>query len=253
LKNALTAAWLTLVVGAAGAAAQPSPATGETRWSLGLGVFSAPRPYVGADNQTRAIPLLDLEYKRFYFRGILAGVQLLASERFTLDVVGRAQFAGFEEKDSIFLAGMEERRETFELGLAASWRLGAFELEAGAFADVLGRSDGVQANLELTWKRIFGRGAFGLFPGIGVVWQSSEFVDYYAGVRPQEALPGRPAFEGSSALNFGAGLQSFARLTERARLVGLARVQQLAGGYEDSPIIADRWTYFGLLGVAYQL
>jgi outer membrane protein len=131
--------------------------------------------------------------------------------------------------------------------------LGPFELEGNAAADVLGRSDGVEASLELTWNKVFGRGKAGLFPGIGVVWQDADFVDYYAGVRPGEALPERPAFEGRSAFNIGAGIRAFSRLTHRFRTVGLVRAERLANEFEDGPIIEDRWAYFGLLGIAFEL
>ena len=237
---------------AAPAGAQGRPEPDGVQWSIGLGVISSPRPYVGADNQTRVIPLLDLEYKRFYFRGILAGFRLVEKERFSLDVVGRGQFAGYEEEDSRFLAGMDERRETVEVGLSASWELGAFDLDATVAADALGRSDGAQASLELTWRKLFGRGKGGLFPSVGVIWQDADFIDYYAGVEPAEARPGRPAFEGSSALNIGAGLRAFFRMNERARIVGLVRAERLASEYEESPIIDSRWGYFGLVGVAYE-
>jgi outer membrane protein len=220
------------------------------QWSLGIGVISAPRPYVGADNQTTLVPLVNLEYKRFSFRGIQASYRVVQNGTFTLEIFGRPEFGGYEEDDSSFLAGMEDRRETAEMGLSASWALGPFELETSAAADVLGRSDGVQASLELTWNKIFGRGEAGLFPGVGVVWQSADYVDYYAGVEPREARPGRPPYEGRSALNVGAGLRAFSKVTRRLQLIGLLRVQRLAGEYEKSPIIEERWTYFGLLGVA---
>ena len=241
-----------LAFGSAPTAAQGRPEPEGVQWSLGLGVISSPRPYVGADNQTRAIPMLDLEYERFYFRGILAGFRVLEGGRFSLDIIGRGQFAGYDEEDSNFLAGMEERRETIEVGLSAAWELGEFELEATVAADALGRSDGAQASLELTWSKVFGRGKGGLFPGVGLTWQDADFIDYYAGVTPEEARSGRPAFEGSSALNLGAGLRGFFKVTDRARFVGLVRVERLANEYEESPIIDSRWGYFGLVALAYE-
>lgn len=247
-------ALLAILAGAAAPlAAQPPAAEDGLRWSLGLGVISAPRPYVGADNQTRVIPLLDLEYRRFYFRGIVAGYRMFERGPFRLEATGRARFSGYEADDSSFLTGMEERRETFELGLNAAWELGSYEIVASVAADALGRSDGVQAGLELGWGKVYGRGRAGLFPSLGLVWQNADFVDYYAGVRPAEARPGRPAYEGRSAVNLGAGLRGFWRLTERARLIGLVRAERLAGEYVDSPIIDSRWGTFGLVAIAYEL
>jgi outer membrane protein len=98
---------------------------------------------------------------------------------------------------------------------------------------------------------VFGRGRAGLFPSLGVIWQDADFVDYYAGVRPQEARSGRPAFEGSSVLNLGAGLRGYFKMTDRVRVVGLVRAERLDSDYEKSPIIDSRWGYFGLLALAY--
>lgn len=243
---------IALVAGASPAAAQDPPDGDGVEWSLGLGVLSSPRPYVGASNQTRVIPLLDLEYKRFYFRGVMAGYRLVESQGFDLDVIGRAQFAGYEEEDSSFLAGMEERRETFEVGLSAAWQLGRFALQATATADALGRSDGVQAGLELSWRKVYGRGRAGIFPSVGVVWQSGDFIDYYAGVEASEARPGRPAFEAGSGINLSAGLRSFYSLDDRYRVIALLQAERLAGEFEDSPIVDSSWGYFGLVGLTYR-
>ena len=61
-------------------------------------------------------------------------------------------------------------------------------------ADALGRSGGAQASLELTWSKVFGRGKGGLVPGIGLIWQDSDFIDYHAGVRPEDlGLVDRPS------------------------------------------------------------
>jgi outer membrane protein len=244
--------WLmTCLALAAPVAAQGPPASEGLEVSLGVGVISSPRPYVGADDQLRVIPLIEFASERFYVRGVTAGARLIAGGRFDLDLIGRFRFAGLEAGDSAFLAGMAARRETMEMGLSAVWDLGRVDLQATATRDALGRSDGSQAGLEVAWSKVFGRGAAGLFPAVGVAWQDANFVDYYAGVRAEEERPGRPAFEAGGALNPGVRLAGFAKVTDRVRLVGLLRVERLGGGYERSPIIESRWSYFGLLGLAY--
>ena len=242
-----------LVIGVAvpAVAQQGPPPSDGPQWSLGVGVISSPRPYVGADNETRVIPLLELEWGRFYFQGIRAGYRLVDHDGLRLDLRARARFAGFEEGDSDFLRGMEERRETMDMGVGLEWDLGRFELGLGLYADALGRSDGVEAVAELTYPKILRRGRIGLFPKIGLVWQNDGFVDYYTGVRPEEAEPWRPAHEGRAALNAEAGVLAFYRFTERIRGIALVQGQRLADQYEDSPIIDDRWGYFGLVGASY--
>ncbi len=56
---------------------------------------------------------------------------------------------------------------------------------------------------------MFNRGQCGILPSVGVVWQSSNMVDYYVGVTPEEARPGRPVFIGHSAVNFRTSLFGF--------------------------------------------
>jgi outer membrane protein len=222
------------------------------RWSLGAGVISSPRPYDGASNQTRAIPLLEVSYKRFYLQGIRAGYRVIQEDGFGLDLRVRAQFAGYEPSDSPKLTGMEERRETAEIGIASEIGLGGrWSLGLGAFADVLGRHDGYQVSVDLGWSRVWDRGRFGLFPSLGVVWQSAEFIDYYAGVRPEEVRPDRPAFEGHGAVNAEVGVLGFYRVAPRWRITAIAQLQRLANEFEDSPIVDRRWGYFGLLGLTY--
>ncbi len=234
-------------------AAAQGPPQDDFRWSLGAGVISSPRPYEGASNETRAIPLLELSYKRFYLQGIRAGYRLVDGDRVDVDLRVRAQFGGYEPSDSPKLAGMEERRETAEAGVAVEIGLGGrWGLELTAFADVLGRYGGGQASADLGWGNVWGRGRFGLFPSVGLVWQSSELIDYYAGVRPEEARPDRPAFEGRSALNLDAGVTGFWRVAPRWRVTAVAQLQRLANEFEDSPIVDRRWGYFGLLGLTYE-
>lgn len=243
---------LSLWLAPALADANDRPAFEGPQWSVGLGVISSPRPYVGAEDQTRAIPVLGFESERFYLRGIQAGFQLAQRQRFSLDLFSRVRFAGFEAKDSVFLAGMEERRETIELGLAAAWKVGAFGLQAQVASDALGRGAGSQASVELAWNKGFGRGRAALAPAIGVVWQDAKFVDQYAGVRPHEARPDRPAFEGEAALSLSGGVSGFVKVAHRTRLVGLLRVERLADEFAASPIVESRWGSFGLLSIVYE-
>jgi outer membrane protein len=214
-------------------------------------VISSPRPYVGADNSILPIPLVELSYKKFYLQGIRAGFHLFEKGDVTLDARARFVFAGLDPDDSPALEGMAERKSSVEGGLALEWRPGKYQLSATAYTDLLGRSGGQQVGLDFSRGWTFARYRWGLTPSIGVVWQSSEIVDYYFGVDPEEARPGRPPFQGQSAFNFRAALLVFFRLTARVNMVGLLRVQRLDNEISSSPIVDKPRGYFGLLGVNY--
>jgi outer membrane scaffolding protein for murein synthesis (MipA/OmpV family) len=236
---------------ASGATAAP-PDPQAVRWSLGLGVISAPRPYVGASNKTIPIPLVELYYKRFYVQGIRFGYNLLKTDRVTIDARVDTVFAGLDPDDSPFLEGMEERKGTLFGGVGIDWKLGKFDLGFTAFTDMLGRSDGQQASMDLSRQWTFGRYRWGLSPSVGVVWQSASLVDYYFGVSPEEARPDRPEFEGQAALNLRAGILTFYRLSPRLSLIALLRWQRLDNEIGDSPIVDKPRGYFGLAGITYR-
>lgn len=227
---------------------QPSPAV---RWSLGLGVISSPRPYVGAKNSVLPIPLVEAYYKKLYVQGIRAGVHLFEKGNIALDARARVTFAGLDPGDSPALEGMAERKSTVEGGFALDWKPGKYLLSTTVFTDLLGRSGGQQVGLDLSRAWMFSRYRWGLTPSVGVVWQSSDIVDYYFGVTPEEARPGRPPFQGQSAINFRASVFAFYRLTKRVNLVGLLRVQRLDNEISSSPIVDKPRGYFGLIGVNY--
>lgn len=238
-----------VLLSATAAFAQP-PGSDGFRWSLGAAVISSPEPYVGADNDTIVVPALSLSYKRFFFRGIAAGYELVERDDFTAAVIARARFGGYDAGDSPFLAGMEDRRKSADLGLELDWkpsRWVGFQLTP--VADVLGRSDGQEVAFELYVPLRYGPAR--IEPRIGAIWQSSDFVDYYYGVRPEEARPDRPAFRGESTVNLGAGVVLFTPVARRLVLQSFVRVERLGDEIEESPIVDRKTAMTGFAALSY--
>jgi outer membrane protein len=215
-------------------------------------VISSPRPYIGADNSITPIPLIEVYYKKLYVQGIQAGYHFVDNESFTFDARVGFVFAGLDPDDSPALAGMTKRDPTVEGGLVFDWKPGKFKISTFALTDLLGRSDGQQAGIDVSRTWTFGRYRWGLTPSIGAVWQSDDYVDYYYGVSPEEARPGRPPFDGQSAVNFESSLLGFYRISQRVTLVALVQIQRLDNEIADSPIVDDKRSYFGLIGATYQ-
>jgi outer membrane protein len=248
-----------LLAPALAAAADPPapparPAEPTLQWSLGVGVISAPRPYVDSRNETLVIPLVGLDYKRLYVQGIRLGYHLVDQDRLKFDVRARYVFDGLDPADSPFLDGMAERQGTVEAGLGVDWRFAdSWSLGATAFTDVLGRSDGQELGLDLARTWTFGRYRWGLTPAVGVIWQSSDLVDYYYGVPPEEATPVRPAYAGASAIDFRASLLFFYRISDRINAIALVQARRLDDEIVESPIVDERSAIFGLVGLSYQI
>lgn len=240
----------------AGEGSGDAPATttppAQLRWSLGLGVISSPRPYVGADNKITPIPLLELYYKKFYVQGIQAGYHFIDTGTFTFDARVGFVFAALDPDDSPFLEGMNERNPSIDAGFVFDWKPGKYRLSTSLYTDILGNSKGQEAAVDFSRMWIFNRYRWGISPSVGVVWQSSNLVDYYVGVTPEEARPWRPEYRGHSALNFRSSVFAFFNLTMRVQLNALLRIQRLDDEIFDSPIVDDRRGVFGLLGVTYR-
>jgi len=234
------------------AAAQGPPAQTDLRWSLGLGVISSPKPYRGADQTLLPIPLLELSYKRFYVQGIRLGYKLVDSENLDLDARARYRFAGYSPDDSPYLAGMAERQGSVDGGLALEWRRGRFGVTTSAFADLLGRSSGTEVAVEAAWTQPLAGRKVLLTPAVGVEWQGAGLVDYYYGVRPEEAVPGRPAYEGEAMLTARASLSLLWRASARVAVLALVRADRLDDSVQASPIVDKRRAVFGLAGITYR-
>ena len=230
----------------------PPPAPSSFQWSLGLGVFSSPRPYVGASNKITPAPLLEINYKKLYVQGIQAGYKFIDTERFGFDARAGFVFAGLDPDDSPALEGMNKRNSSLEGGFVFTWKPGKYRLTTSAFTDMLGNSNGQQAAMDFSRMWTFNRFQWGITPSVGVVWQSSNMVDYYAGVTPEEARPGRPPFRGHSAINFRSSLFGYFFLSLRVRLTGLVRIQRLDNGILESPIVDQQRGIFGLIGISYR-
>jgi outer membrane protein len=215
-------------------------------------MYSSPRPYVGAENSTIPGPVVELTYKKLYVQGIQAGYHFFDTQRFSLDARVGIVFNALDPEDSEFLEGMNKRRPSIEGGFVFAWKPGEYRLSTAAYTDLLGRSYGQQASVDFSRTWNFNRYQWGISPSIGFVWQSSNFVDYYYGVTPEEARPGRPPFEGQSVVNFRSSLFAYFFVNMRIRLAGYIRVQRLDNEILDSPIVDQKRGIFGLIGITYR-
>jgi outer membrane protein len=197
--------------------------------------------------------MVELSYRRLFVQGIRAGFRLAERGPFVLNLVAGPRFLGYEASDSPFLAGMEDRDESIDVGLSLAWEQPRHGALLWARHDVANRSDGGHAGLDVFLRRAYAQGRFRLQFGLGVEWQSHKTVDYYYGVRPgEERLAGRPAYTGRSSFNFAGSTLGLYSLSKRMSLVVLLRVEALGNEITDSPIVDSDLSYFGLVGFTHR-
>lgn len=210
--------------------------------ALGAGVIVSPRPYVGSDARIFPIPSVELEYKGWFFRGIRGGYGFIRTERFTASLYAQARFSGLESDSSPFLQGMEDRKKSMDAGIELSYRRRPVGFRINYLGDVLGRSKGQEATFLVTSGVPLGRRGI-VLAGIGPRWLSRNHVDYYYGVRENEATPSRPAYSGKATYNLDINITAIVNLSSHWRWLAIVNREGFGAGVEDSPIVDRNSAY----------
>ncbi|MEM8769577.1 MAG: MipA/OmpV family protein [Pseudomonadota bacterium] len=212
-------------------------------------------PYVGVDNigsvnseyNYDLVPLYLYEGDVLYANGTEWGLHLRNNKAFEIDLIARYRFDRLQADASEALAGMEDRRQSIDGGIAASLQGNWGKLYFSAVTDLLDRHEGQQ--MDLTYGFPWQRGRWTVMPSIGIVYQSANLANYYYGVRPEEATAERPAYAPGSAYNWRAGVNITFNWLENWDLFANFSYEGLDKNIADSPTVArDSLTaaYFGI-------
>lgn len=210
-------------------------------WSLGVGAISRQKPYTGMSRDNMAIPFIRFENEYIQVLGPMVGLKLPSlpvGESQTIDVslVARFDGSGYEASDAAILRGMSKRRGGFLAGTKLAWNTGMVDLSAEWLADVSGNSKGrlFSVSVEKTWHI---GSHWMLTPRIGATWQDRKYVDYYYGVRQNEARASRPYYQGRSGMNAELGARAMYMFNERHALFLDVEASRLAKGIRHSPLV----------------
>jgi MipA family protein len=231
MRTLLTALALLAASSTASAVDVPSP-----RWTFGAMVLDRGLPYRGYDESLLVLPLVRFEGERVHLRGLRGSVVLNEQGPFEFSAFLQVRPDGYKADRSDYLAGMDDRDSTLDAGLSASYtnpKVGQFELSLGS--DVLGRSSGQEAQLEYTIA--FNAGGWLVVPKLALRWKSSDLVDYYYGVRSDEALVGRAAYSPGSAVVPELSVLALRPIGKRWTLFAGAGYSRLPTVITDSPIV----------------
>jgi MipA family protein len=220
-------------------------------WGLGIGAGWQRPVYAGAENKTRVIPLVSFENEYVRVLGLGADLKLPSAGPVSFSL--RARYAlgdGYESDDAPILNGMEERKPSFWLGGAVQWRTEYAKLSAEVSGDASSHSKGTEARLGVEHDFRFGR--FMFTPRVAAVWRDAKYVDYYYGVRPEEATAFRPAYEGRGTTNAEVGLRTFYGFSQHDGAFLDVSATALGSSIKDSPLVDRRTLPAVRLGYLYR-
>jgi len=121
------------------------------------------------------------------------------------------------------------------------------EIQTSVTQDILSKHGGQEASLLYTKQWQYGR--WGLAASAGAIWKSSDLVDYYYGLPPQDAPIESISYEGRATLNTRGSVALAYRLTQRVSLIGKFAYERLGNEIVNSPLIERDNTQSVFLGV----
>jgi len=227
----------------------------ETLFLLGPGVLYIQNPYKGVDADIYPVPLFIFRGERLSVFGPRATYSLFGEkDRWGVEALFRLRLEGYEDDDSRYLRGMDDRDGSLELGLRYIHDLDFAVVSTEFSHDILGEHDGYELRFTLnrTFNNVLDIESLRLTPIAGVNWRSGDLNDYYYGVRSSEAVPGRRAYEADGAPGFLTALQADYKLSDRWSLFGLVSFEWLDNEITNSPIVNRDYISNVLLGALYK-
>ena len=235
----------------------------NTTLLLGPGVVVLSKPYAGKHATVYPYPVSLFIYDRFYIAIDTVGYRLLASQRgspepgqtyWYFDAIGKWRTDGYDSDDSDELDGMHNRHQTFdvggEFGVSGDWG----SITTSLVSDALGVDNGQEVRVVYSkpFKNPFDVNNLKISPSVGLAWQSDNLVDYYYGVRNDEARSGRPAYDPGQAVNWLWGFDANYRLNDSWTLMTGFTYYWLDNDIRHSPIVSRNYSISIIAGVMYK-
>ena len=170
----------------------------------GVGVGVNQEIYRGYSSRTIPLPILGYRGEKLSVYGPFVSYQLAELGNFSVSAKLAPRFDDFDSSDSTVFTGMAKRKDSLDGGIAVQLRQQDWLLEADTVFDLLGNSNVQESTQAVSYRYRFN--AVVGEPKFAVSYADSDLVDYYYGVREDEAIAGRSAYSADGVLNYSAGL-----------------------------------------------
>jgi outer membrane protein len=179
---------------------------------------------------------------------------LFEDDSWQVSGIAKVRFEGYEEDESDFLRGMDDREWTVELGASLSKNFSFGDLTADFAADILGEHEGHETRFSYGYdfRDAFQIPSLTLSPNIGVNYRSRRLNDYYYGVRASEVTAARTQYDAGDSVGFFTGIRLGYRLSKDLSLLGLISLEWLDDEIRSSPIVDEDHIESFLLGLIYR-
>lgn len=221
--------------------------------TLGLGPYVQTQPYKNVSPIFVPSPVIFFDNSIFYIRWSRLGVYFLGNKgdefSWGFSLTAQPRTYGYTADDSSYLKGMDERKNTFEGGLAFSASYNDSYVETMLLTDLFERYDSWIFKTEVGSKYTIGK--FKFYPSFIAIYQSANFVNYYYGVKANEARANRPQYTPNAGFQLGVQTYISYPLTKKLSVFLNLRADVLPKSAQDSPLIDTPFIYSGLASLIY--
>lgn len=226
----------------------------KQKLTIGLGPYIQTQPYENVDAIIIPSPVIFYDDGLFYIRWSRAGIYFVGDKQdeymWGFSVTAQPRTYSFKASDSETLSGMDERKSTWEGGLAFSATYNEAYIEIMAVHDLMNRYDSWMLKTEIGYDIKVGN--FSFYPSVIIGYQSDDFVNYYYGVSANEATASAHN-EYSAKAGVQIGAQTYIKYpftNEFAALINI-RADKIPSNASDSPIVDNDYIYSGLVSLIY--
>ena len=226
----------------------------EQKITIGAGVYIQSQPYSDVSDIIIPSPVIFFDNGIFYVRWSRAGVYFLGEKTddyaWGFSITGQPRPNNYKASDSTVLTGLSEKKSSLEAGLAFSAKLGDSYIESMLLTDILDRYDSWIFKTEIGHDFILGD--FSFYPSLILIYQSSEFINYYYGISKEDSLTSHYNIYTANA-GFELGFQTYIEYPFTDKLSALVnlRYDRLSSQATASPIVEDNYIYSGLVSLIY--
>ncbi|MEN8304105.1 MAG: MipA/OmpV family protein [Campylobacterota bacterium] len=219
--------------------------------TIGFGPYIQTQPYENVDNILLPSPVIFYDDGLFYVRWSRGGIYFLGEKNddyaWGFSLTAQPRTYGYEKNE---IEGMDERERTWEGGLAFSAKTDKAYIEIMALTDILDRYDSWILRTEVGYDFEFGN--FSLYPSLVFMYQSSDFINYYYGVKQNEVTTSNFAqYSPDNGILLGAQAYIKHPLTDKFSAFINLRADRLSQEATDSPIVTEDYIYSGLVSLIY--
>ncbi len=219
--------------------------------TIGFGPYIQTQPYENVDNILLPSPVIFYDDGLFYVRWSRAGIYFFGDKQddyaWGFSITAQPRTYGYKKNE---IKGMDERETTWEGGLAFSAKTDKAYLEIMLLTDIIDSYDSWILRTEVGYD--FQIGKLSLYPSLIFMYQSSDFLNYYYGVKQSEVATSNFAqYTPDDGILLGAQTYIKYPFTDKFSALINIRADRLSQEATDSPIVTEDYIYSGLVSLIY--